>query len=249
MEQMKFMVCPHDTAKDPDKWFHFAAYFSKRLNISLKYVQCMDFVEFHSKMTDADVIYANPQDSLQLVEQHDYIPLVHSSNLFDEIVYIANSEQQPVELTKIDQQECLSCNQMMVTRVGIKGLMNQQLSPKAIENRDSWLAVLSSVYKGEKPYGFLYKDFYDGLNKLSKSVIVKLGETTDQSIFHSIFIKKQHAAQSQRFTERFMTTHEESEGQQILAKVNIEKFIPTNVDEIKQFSGLLDLGSELMQKN
>ena len=114
---MKLMVCPHDTAKDPDKWFLFAAYLSKKFQMSIKYCQCMDFAEFHSKMTEADIIYANPQDSLTLVEEYDYIPLVHSTNLYDEIVYIANSEVENQSIMALYNQDCISCNQIWSSSV------------------------------------------------------------------------------------------------------------------------------------
>ncbi|MFK5985265.1 MAG: PhnD/SsuA/transferrin family substrate-binding protein [Pseudomonadota bacterium] len=247
MEHMIFMVCPHDTAKDPDKWFHFASYLSQNFHISIKYCPCLDFIEFHDKMMDADIIYANPQDSLALVEKFNYIPLVHSSNLYDEIVYIANNEVQNSSLEDIHSHQCVSCNSMMVTRVGVKCLEEKQIQPSKIISKNGWLPVVTSVYKGESPYGFVYKDFYDGLNKLSKSLVVKLGETGGKSIFHSILIHKKHQNKIKEITQLLLDTHLNENGKNILNRVNIEKFVLTSKEEINQFKELLNTGSEIME--
>ncbi|MFK5893122.1 MAG: PhnD/SsuA/transferrin family substrate-binding protein [Pseudomonadota bacterium] len=247
MEHMIFMVCPHDTAKDPDKWFHFALYLSQNFHISTKYYPCIDFVEFHEKMMDADIIYANPQDSLILVEEFNYIPLVHSSNLYDEIVFIANSDVKHESIQDINSQECISCNSMMVTRVGIKCLDEKQVQPSKIHNKNGWLPVVTSVYKGEAPYGFVYKDFYDGLNNLSKSLVIKLGETDGKKIYHSILINQKHKDKINGIIEILTQAHLTKNGENILARVNIEKFIATTRGEISQFKSLLATGSELME--
>jgi len=246
MEHMTFMVCPHDTAKDPDKWFHFALYLSQNFHLSTQYCQCIDFVEFHEKMMDADIIYANPQDSVTLVEKFNFIPLVHSSNLYDEIVFIANNDVQHESIQDINSHECVSCNSMMVTRVGIKSLGEKQIQPSHIHDKNGWLPVVTAVYKGEIPYGFVYKDFYEGLNKLSKSLVVKLGQTEGKSIYHSILINEKHKDKIAEITEVLTQAHLTENGKSILARVNIDEFVATSTEEIEQFKSLLTTGSEIM---
>ncbi|BCG62635.1 MAG: phosphonate transport system substrate-binding protein [Methyloprofundus sp.] len=246
MASMTLMVCPHDTAGDPLKWFQFAFYLTKYCNASTKYYKCLDFVEFHEKMSDADIVYANPQDSLELIEKHDFMPLVHSVNLYDEIVYIANNDVKSDSINAINEQECLSCNGMMVTRVGVKGLLEQQVQPAQVYSKDNWMAVVKAVSLGEKPYGFVYKDFYDGLNSMSKNIVTKVGETNEKSIFHSIFIKRKHQDKAQHFMDMLTQAHKDKKGVTVLQGVNIEKFIPVDSEEVLGFKALLALGSELI---
>lgn len=247
MKSMTLMVCPHDTAGDPIKWFQFALYLTKYCKASTKYYKCLDFVEFHEKMSEADLVYANPQDSLGLLEEHGFIPLVHSTNLYDEIVFIANNEVASESLSVFNDNECLSCNGMMVTRIGIKGLLEQGIKPKKIYSKDNWMAVVKAVSQGEKPYGFVYKDFYDGLNKLSKSMVTKVGETSERSIFHSVFIKPEHADRANSVTEILLEAHKKVKGSETLKAVNIEEFIPVTKDEVLNFKSLLTLGSDIME--
>ncbi len=246
MKSMTMMVCPHDTAGDPIKWFQFAQYLTKYCEASTKYYKCLDFVEFHTKMSEADLVYANPQDSLELLQKHNFVPVVHSTNLYDEIVFIANNEAKSDSLKVFNGAECLSCNGMMVTRVGIKGLLEQDIKPAKIHSKDNWMAVVKAVSQGEKPYGFVYKDFYDGLNKLSKSLVTKIGETNVHSIFHSVFISPEHIEKKDKVAEILMNAHNEVKGIETLKAVNVEKFIPVSKEEVLSFKSLLDLESELL---
>jgi ABC-type molybdate transport system substrate-binding protein len=241
------MVCPHDTAGDPIKWFQFAQYLTKYCKTSTKYYKCLDFVEFHQKMSEADIVYANPQDSLELLEKFNYIPLVHSTNLYDEIVFIANNGTKNDSLADINDKDCFSCNGMMVTRIGIKGLIEKGHKPKRIYSKDNWMAVVKAVSQGEKDYGFVYKDFYDGLNKLSKSLVTNIGETNERSIFHSVFIKAEHSDKGEAITKILTDAHNTDKGRLTLKDVNIDKFIPVTKEEILNFKSLLGLESEIME--
>ena len=246
MSSMNLMVCPHDTAGDPIKWFGFALYLTKYCNTSTKYYKCLDFVEFHTKMSEADIVYANPQDSLELLEKHDFVPIVHSTNLFDEIVFIANNDVDSDSLEVLNGSDCISCNGMMVTRVGIKGLLDKGIKPNKIYSKDNWMAVVKAVSQGEMPYGFVYKDFYDGLNKLSKSMVTKIGETNERSIFHSVFISKDHLDKKEALTQILTQAHKDEKGKETLSSVNVEKFITVTKEEVSGFKSLLDLGSDLL---
>ncbi len=246
MASMTMMVCPHDTAGDPVKWFQFAQFITKYCHVSTKYYKCLDFVEFHHKMSEADLVYANPQDSLTLLEKFDYVPLVHSTNLYDEIVFVAHNEADASSLAVLAGSECLSCNGMMVTRVGVKALQDQGIAPARIDSRDNWMAVVKGVSQGECPYGFVYKDFYDGLNSLSQGQLQMIGETSEHSIFHSLFIKAEHAEHARAITDGLIVAHEDDKGRASLQGVNIDRFVPVSRDEILAFKSLLSVGADIM---
>ena len=136
---------------------------------------------------------------------------------------------------------------MMVTRIGIKGLIEQGIKPKKIHSKDNWMAVVKAVSQGEKPYGFVYKDFYDGLNKLSQGMVTKLGETSEQSIFHSVFIKSEHVDKAQTVTDILLEAHKKVKGNETLKAVNVEKFTVVTKEEVLNFKSLLELESEIME--
>jgi hypothetical protein len=247
MDSMILMVCPHDTAGDPLKWFQFAFYLTKYCEISTKHFKCLDFVEFHDKMADADIVYANPQDSLELMNKLNFIPLVHSVNLYDEIVFIANKEVSNDSLKGLNGEECVSCNGMMVTKVGIKKLLDQNIKPSKIYSKNNWMAVFKAVSQGEKPYGFVYKDFFDGLTELSKESVKKIGETNEKSIFHSIFINPKYQNKAEKITHFLTQANEAEKGVLALKRINIERFIPAVPEEIIQFKKIQVLGSDFME--
>lgn len=247
MDSMNLMVCPHDTAGDPLKWFQFAFYLTKYCSVSTKHYKCFDFIEFHEMMSGADIIYANPQDSLELIETFNFVPLVRSVNLYDEVVFIANKEVKSNSIHAIDGQECISCNGMMVTKVGLKSLLDKQIRPAKIHSKTNWTAVVKAISQGEKSYGFVYKDFYDGLNSLTKNSVNKIGESEDKKIFHSFFINAKHQNRADYFTKLLAHTHKTEVGKLALKRVNIEKLIPVYPKDIIQFKNLLSFGSKFMK--
>jgi ABC-type phosphate/phosphonate transport system substrate-binding protein len=56
MSALELMVCPHDTAKEPDRWFRFAQYLSQRLGTPVNFSVALDFDEFHQRMAYTDIL-------------------------------------------------------------------------------------------------------------------------------------------------------------------------------------------------
>lgn len=248
MNSMALMVCPHDTAGNPLKWFQFAYHITKYGHHSTRYYPCLDFTEFHEKMSESDIIYASPQDSLTMLENHHYVPVARPVNLYDEIVFIANHDVANDSLAVLNGSECLSCNSMLVTRVGIKGLLAKGITPKRIYSETNWMAVLKAVSQGKKPYGFVYKDFYDGLSDLSKSMVTKLGETQERSIFHCVLMKNDHQDKSDSIAQILLEMHNDAKGSDVIKDIDIERFITVSGDEILEFNSLFALGSDIMEE-
>lgn len=247
MSDLKFMVCPHDTASNPDKWFQLAQYLSKHLSAAVKFSQSIDFAEYHQQLTEGALIYANPQDSLRLIKEHDYIPIARSSNLFDEIVFIASLGIDAPTMNDLLNSEINSVNSMMVTRVGVKHLLDNELAPKAIRSQASWMAVVKSIYRDEGEFGMVYKDFYDGLNSLTKKGFTTLEQTQDGTIYHSVLVSSDFKEVASDIQSCLVEMSEKDErAKEILQELGIDKFITVNSDDILQFEELSTLGNELM---
>jgi hypothetical protein len=241
------MVCPHDTASNPDKWYHFAQYLTQSITNSVQFEKSMDFPDFHGQLSSGGLIYANPQDSLRLIKENGYIPIARSSNLFDEIVFIANKSVEDPQIIDLANNDVISVNSMLVTRVGIKFLFDQDIHPSRLKPAESWMAVVKAIFRGEEKYGFVYKDFYDGLNSLSKSGLQKIAETYDGTIHHNLLLAPQLESVSLKLQLCLIEMHEQGERENsILKDLGIDQFMAVNKEDILDFESLLSLGDELM---
>lgn len=247
---LKFMVCPHDTASNPDKWFQLAQYLSKHLSAGIQFSKSIDFDEYHQQLTEGALIYANPQDSLMLIKDHGYTPVARSSNLFDEIVFIASLKEIEPSMDDIQDNEVISVNSMMVTRVGMKYLLDKNIKPSGIRTQATWMAVVKGIYREEYKFGLVYKDFYEGLNTLTKKGFTTLGETEDGTIHHSVLISSEFKEMAADIQACLIEMSEENErGREILQELGIERFMAVSADDILQFEHLSTLGEELMIKS
>lgn len=239
MNSIKLMVCPHDTAKNPENWYNVAQYLTQNITSSVLFEKSIDFPDFHEKLTSSGLIYANPQDSLRLIKEHAYIPIARPSNLSDEIIFIAKTGLETPKVDDLANKTVISVDSMMVTKVGLKCLLDHNISPSHIDSKPSWMAVVKSIFRGEADYAMVYKDFYEGLNGLSRSGLQKIGETSDGTIHHNLLISPA-LAESTDLIQRCLTQmHEHSErSQELLSALNIEKFIPISEDEILKFEAL-----------
>ena len=241
---IKFMVCPHDTASNPDKWFHLAQYISRHLTESVHFHKCLDFGEFHEQLTEGGLIYANPQDSLHLIKEHNYEPLVRATNLSDEIVFIASEKIDTPQLSDFNNSQVVSVNSMMVTRVGVKYLFDNQITPDKITSKDNWMSVVKGIYRSEDDYAMLYKDFYEGLNSLTKSGLQFIDKTQDGTIHHNLLIAPEFASLSQEVQQLLLKMGDD--GQKILADLDVEKFVSVSKEDILKFEMLSGIGNEIM---
>ncbi len=249
MDHIKFMVCPHDTASNPDKWYHFAQYLTQSLTNSIQFEKSMDFPDFHEQLTSGGLIYANPQDSLRLIKEHGYTPVVRSSNLFDEIVFVANSSLENPQINDLAGADVMSVNSMLVSRVGIKFLFDQDIKPASLKPAASWMAVVKAIFRNEEKYAFIYKDFYEGLNGLSKSGLQKIAETYDGTIHHSLLVSPELESFADRLQLCLVEMHDQGErAEGILKSLGIDQFMAVSKDDILAFEELLTLGDELMEE-
>ncbi len=236
MSNIKLMVCPHDTAKNPENWYNFAQYLTQTITNSVMFEKSIDFPDFHEKLTTGGLVYANPQDSVKLIKEHNYLPVARPSNLFDEIVFVANKNMVEASLTDLSNKPITTVESMMVSKVGLKYLLNQNIIPSEIHSTESWMAAIKSIFRNETSYAMIYKDFFDGLNKLSKSGLVKIGETTGGTIHHNLLTSPELADLSPHIQQCLLQMHENNKrSSEILASLNIDKFENTTKDDILNF--------------
>lgn len=222
------MVCPHDTAINPERWFLFSQYLSKASNISIRFLPSIDFQDFHENLTESDLVYANPQDSLRLFLDHQYQPFARSKNLFDEVVFIANKEIEDHSLQGINNSTVASVATLLPTCLALYWLNNSGISPSSVLHRDSWLAVINSVKKGEASYGFVYKDLFTSLNNLSRSTVQVIDMTDEKNTFHMFIAHPKSQQHCADIAKILFQMHEVSGGNKILKQLGMTRIIPTD---------------------
>ena len=239
MTTIKLMVCPHDTAKNPENWYKLALYLTKNVGSSVIFKQSIDFPDFHQQLMNGELIYANPQDSVQLIKEHGYLPIARPSNLSDEIVFVANKNFSNPKMTDLTGSTISSVSSMMVTKIGMIHLQKNDIRPAKINSKKSWMAVVKSIFRCEVDYAMIYKDFYDSLTEMSKSGLQKIGETKNGEIHHNVLISPELKDSAQAVQTCLLNMHKNNNyGQEVLTALNIKTFIGVNSDEILKFENL-----------
>lgn len=250
MKHWTMMVCPHDTAKNPERWFVFAQYLSQNLShnlgqylsqdgaadgdagFSVRFQQSLDFAEFQSGMAAADLIYANPQHALQLAEKHGFIPVARAGNLYDEAVMVTCAECD-VQLADMQQASVSSVTSMLVTQVALKSLARQDVVPAELLPAATWMAVVQSIYRGDVRFGILYKDFFAGMSALSRKQIKVLGETKERSVYHCFMLAPQHAEHIANIRHTLLNMVQDVRGGAILAELSMQGLLAVDSGELE----------------
>ncbi|TAE58037.1 MAG: hypothetical protein EAZ76_04910 [Nostocales cyanobacterium] len=238
MDRLTLMVCPHDTAKKPDRWFRFAQYLSLNLDVVIHFELSMDFQEFRQKMNSADIVYANPGDTVSLL-QNNFISVARSSNLYDEVVFVANHQLNNPSLESFQGSKLLSVTSMLATKIGLNALESQGIKPAEVINQPTWLAVIKAIanQETEASLGFVYKDTYDELGESTKNLVKYIATSAQKSVFHQLVLSSKALSIQKNLTSVLLAMNENPKGEDILKELNIEKWIiPTEseVENIKQ---------------
>ena len=238
MEKINLMVCPHDTARNPERWVLFAQYLGKLSDKIISFQSSIDFKEFHENMASSDLIYANPQDSLSLCHDHGYIPLVRPEGLYDEVVFIANKNLKEKSLASFNNEKVASVTSMMPTSLAIKYLQDQGISPSSVKYCDSWVAVVREVSTGKSPFGFIYQDFYNGLNNLSKSMVDFVESTLTKELYHMVLLHPKHKAIADEMKNIFLEMHTGPLSVSVMQELKISRFESVDAEAMEAIKAL-----------
>jgi len=252
MQHWTMMVCPHDTAKNPERWFVFAQYLSQNLildegeGFSVRFQQSLDFAEFQTGMAGADLIYANPQHALQLAEKHGFIPVARAGNLYDEAVIVTCAECD-AQLADMQQASVATVTSMLVTQVALKSLARQDVAPAELVPAATWMAVVQSIYRGDSRFGILYKDFYAGMSGLSRKQIRVLAETHEHSVHHCFMLAPHHAGLLGRVRQTLLDMVLSERGAPILADLGMDALLAMQPAELEAIRALKQIRLDFLR--
>jgi hypothetical protein len=238
MDKLNLMVCPHDTAKNPDRWFRFAQYLSLNIDQTVHLELAMDFQEFHQKMNDADIVYGNPSDTINLLK-NNFISVARSSNLYDEVVFIAHPDLDNPSLESFQGSKLVSVASMLATKVGLNALETQGIKTAEVIDKPTWLAVIKAIAnkETEASLGFVYKDTYEELGAATKSLVKYIATSAQKKVFHQLVLSSKATQIHKKLTSTVLEMNQNPKGKDILGELNIEQWIvPTEseIDTIKQ---------------
>ena len=241
MNKLTLMVSPHDTAKNPDRWFRFVQYLNHHLTISVHLELSLDFQDFHENLEEADLVYANPADTIYLLEQKQFYPVVRPINLHDEVVFIANHNISNPSLDSLHGATIATVNSMLPTKLALRMLKEQGIVPSQLLNQSSWLGVLNSVSKHEAPFGIIYKDTYNELSQKTKEMVIAFAASDEKAIFHGINISQKALLSKSELVDLLLAMNTDEAGKDVLKELHIEGWQTTTseeIDKIKQIQTL-----------
>jgi ABC-type phosphate/phosphonate transport system substrate-binding protein len=239
MDTLHLMVCPHDTANNPDRWYRFTQYLSRHLGTPIHFDVALDFADFHTNLNQADIVYANPSDTLLLIEQHNFVPLVRPANLYDEVVFVANNDVANPTLESLHNAPVASVTSMLATRIGLRFLKNHGIEPAEILDHDSWLSVIGSLWRQETSYGIVYKDTYDELSEQGKGMVNAFASSNEGVAFHSIVIGRNAQTREDDLRRMFLSMGNDEQGKELLHDLRITEWISSTQAEIQTIKQIL----------
>jgi phosphonate transport system substrate-binding protein len=232
MANLNLMVCPHDTAKEPDRWFRLVQYLVQKLGSEVLFEISLDFQDFHENLHKADIVYANPTDALNLMTNQNYTLLVKPAGTSDEVVFVANTEVPNPTLESFGGVEFAAVKGLMPTSIALHMLHERSIVPAGIRHKESWQAVISAIWNGEAQYGIIYKDTYDGLSEQGKGMVQAFATSDEKIAFHMLTIAPSLAERKAEIEQLLTGMHSDEKGQQVLSELHIAQWQPVTTEEI-----------------
>lgn len=239
--KLTLMVCPHDTAKKPERWFRFVQYLNHHLAVGVHLEISLDFNDFRRHLDAADIVYANPADTIQLVKHKGFSCLVRPKNLYDEVVFIAHPDIPNPTLESLQSATIATVNSMLPTKVALQSLKKHGIEPAILRDNASWLGVVNSVAKNDAAFGIVYKDTFDELSQKSKEMVNAFATSDEKVLFHSINISPNAIAYQNEFDRILLEMDADPVGKDVLQELHIEQWCKTKQDEIDAIEHFLCL--------
>ena len=220
---IKVAICPHDSTKNKVNWLYFITYMSQHTGLDITMEQCFDFECYYKSFPSVDMTYSNPYDALKIHKERQFIPVAGNDN-YDEVVIIANKNED-ADLSAIEGKNVLLVEHQFASYLGMRVLKDRGISFNP-EPRGSWQTVLNGVAKGEAPYGFLYKDFWEQLSALSKAGVKVVYESDEKLSSHIVTLAPEYTQYKSIILDVLENMLQDEEGAKILKELRINRWYP-----------------------
>jgi hypothetical protein len=226
------MVCPHDTVKEPERWYRLEHYLIHHLGVDIQFDISLDAIDFETNLEHADIVYTNPSDKLRILAPKGFVSVARPANLYDETVLVANTEVEAPTLEALQGADIATVKSLMPTRIAFHLLSQKGITPGTIHDKDSWLSVISSVWNKEVEFGFVYKDTYNNLSDQGKAMIQVFATTNEQKAFHTIDIGPKLLDRQAEVEQIFLHMDADEQGREVLNELGIEKWLAVPQESI-----------------
>ena len=239
MKELTLMVCPHDTARNPEGWTRLVDYMATRLDRPICFSRSSDFVAFRQSIASADLVYGNPTDSLRLLDTHGFRALAHPAHCYDEALLITGPDGNLPSIEAIHGAVVSTVTSLLPSRLALKMLRERGITPANLTHRDSWLSVMRSVWNGEVPFGIIYHDAYDAISPEGRAMVRVLATTNERVAFHMLCAQPPICDSLLRLTDLLTTMSADPEGIAVLTNLHIQEWLPVTDDDLARLRALL----------
>lgn len=237
MASVMMKVCPHDTIHEPERWTELAVYLNAVTGAGLTFDISIDFPDFQDHLDQCGFVYANPGDTLDLVNNHQFTVLARPAGRFDEAVLVCNTEQEAT-LAGINGKPLSTVVSLLPTKIAMQMLGKQGIAPSELHHVDSWQAVIGCIWRGECQYGVVYKDTYDGLSEQGKGMVTLIATTNEQSAFHTLLVGPALADRADALRETLFAMPSDPTGKALMERLKISAWEPVNEADLDTMQAL-----------
>jgi hypothetical protein len=239
MSSLTLLVCPHDTAKEPDRWFRFAQYCSSRLETSVHFSFCLDFEDFHQHLEKADIVYANPTDSIRLMKDMGFCLLARPVNQYDEVLFIANPQVPNPAFASLQGEKLATVEGLLPTKIALSLLQKHDIQPAGLLGKPSWLSVVNAVSRGEANFGIVYKDTYLEMTPKMQALVNAFDSSDEKVAFHSIVLSPRAIEYRDKLEHLLLTMQTDEKGRNLLSDVHLQGWESVPPEDISTLQSLV----------
>lgn len=239
MSKLKLLVSPADTANNSERWYEFVVYLSRKLDQAVGLDTAFDKDDFHSRMHQADLVFATPQEAVLLHQKAGYVPTCRPQNQAEEVVFVTHSENPDNSLSQFNGADVITAKNTTPTRLGLTLLAKKGIKPASVNGKNAWMHVIKAMQNDTSACGFLSKNFYDELNPLSRDSIQVLGTSKLNRVYPQMLVKSQHQEVADGIAMTLLSMSECDKGKQVLEKLGMSGWTESSSNELQQLGQLL----------
>jgi len=190
-----------------------------------------DFPEFYRLWPELELVYANPLDALKLADEHGFIPLV-SNDRYDEVAFVVR-EGTPAALEAYAGARVGYVPGQFASLLGERLLQEAGYVPEGYVAFSSWGEVLAALRAGRLDHAFLYKDFYESLDPLSREGTRLVEVSNSRRFSHLFLLAPSRAGEAEALREAFLRLPEHPMAGPVLQDLGIARFFPADLAPLR----------------
>lgn len=226
-------------------WYIFNTWLQKKIDTNIHIEMVNDFDEL-AKAIDAesiDLIYANPCDIAKLVREKSFTPIAKPIGTQDETIIITRADNPVNNVEALATGIKIAMTDVPdVNTIGMIMLEPGDIGPDDIEPIicSNYITVAKKVISGEADIGFLLSDAFNEFSNLVKKQVKPLITSKIHVLHHAFLTGPKFSEKTAQLQETLLTMVNDSNGQDILKNLEIDKWEAMDQDEAEFLIDLID---------